>query len=133
MRMDVMKNNIQKPVFYRCYILFFVFGRELNKKDILLPPNPKDMMITEQIKQLRKECRMAQKKLTAVFNIGFANYSKIKHAVCMAKWKHLPVLAKYMKTDANKLFTFWIACHIFEIVEDEKRISGQMLKVTQNM
>jgi hypothetical protein len=73
---------------------------------------------------------MAQRKLATISNIGLANYSKIKYAVCMAKWKQLPILAQYMKTNINVLLTLWLANHIFEVVEDKKRISEQTLKVT---
>jgi enterochelin esterase-like enzyme len=47
----------------RIYKALKSITRKISKKDILLSANPKDTMITERIKQLRTERRMAQRKL----------------------------------------------------------------------
>jgi len=78
------------------------------------------MIFGNHIRKLREKQGLLLRQLAAVLAVDTATISKIERGSRQAKKEHLPILAKFLKTDLKELKTLWLADKLYEIVEDEE-------------
>ncbi|MDR2824148.1 MAG: helix-turn-helix domain-containing protein [Prevotellaceae bacterium] len=78
------------------------------------------MMFTEQIKQLRNELQMPQRKLAAALDIDTATYCKIEKGERRAKREQVYIIAELLKADKDELLSLWLADQVYSVVKDDE-------------
>jgi transcriptional regulator with XRE-family HTH domain len=89
------------------------------------------MLFGNRIRQLREEKQMLQRQFAAALEIDTPMYSKIERGERRAKREQVIALAKIFKVNPNEFLSLWLADRIIEVVEDEKELAGEALKVVQ--
>jgi transcriptional regulator with XRE-family HTH domain len=91
------------------------------------------MMFTEQIKQLREEGQMPQRKLAAALDIDTATCCKYEKGGRRPRREQVVVLAELLKTDKDELLAFWLADQVMAVVEDEQKVADKALDIAKNI
>ncbi|MDR1181810.1 MAG: helix-turn-helix domain-containing protein [Bacteroidales bacterium] len=89
------------------------------------------MMFTEQIKQLREERQIPQRKLAAALDIDTATYCKYEKGERRPKREQVVIIADLLKTDKDELLSLWLADQVISVVEDDKEISDKVLEIAK--
>lgn len=89
------------------------------------------MLFTEQIKQLREQLRLPQRKLAEALDIDSATYCKIEKGERRAKREQVVVIAQILKTNVEELLSFWLADQVTAMVADEKQIADKVLNIAK--
>ena len=89
------------------------------------------MTFTEQIKQLREQLQLPQRKVAEALDIDSATYCKIERGERKAKREQLVVIAELLKTNEKELLTLWLADQVTKLVANEKEISNDILKIVK--
>jgi transcriptional regulator with XRE-family HTH domain len=88
-------------------------------------------MFIEQIKQLREEHQLPQRKLAAVLEIDTATYCKIEKGERRAKCEQVFIIAKLLNMDKDELLALWLAGQVSTIVADEKKMANKALGIAK--
>jgi transcriptional regulator with XRE-family HTH domain len=88
-------------------------------------------MFTEQIKQLREERQIPQRKLAAALDIDTATYCKYEKGERRPKREQVVIIADLLKTDKDELLSLWLADQVISVVEDDKEISDKVLEIAK--
>jgi transcriptional regulator with XRE-family HTH domain len=78
------------------------------------------MMFTEQIKQLREELQMPQRKLAAALEIDTATYCKIEKGERRPKREQVVIIADLLEADRDELLSLWLAEQVYNVVKDDE-------------
>lgn len=89
------------------------------------------MLFTEQIKQLREQLQLPQRKLAEALDIDSATYCKIEKGERRAKREQVVVIAQILKTNVEELLSFWLADQVTAMVADEKQIADKVLNIAK--
>lgn len=115
----------------------FIFG--VSKKIISLHKkfkdnnfkNKKDMMLSDRLKELRKQCDLPQRKVAAALDIDTATYCKIENGNYSPKREQVVLLASIFHSKEKELLTLWLADQIKEITETNKDIAKDAMKIVK--
>ena len=88
-------------------------------------------MFTEQIKRLREERQIPQRKLAAALDIDTATYCKYEKGERRPKREQVVIIAKLLQANEKELLSFWLADQITTVVADEKEIADNVLDIVK--
>lgn len=89
------------------------------------------MMLSEKLKEQRKQCNLPQRKVAAALDIDTATYCKIENGNYSPKRELVIELASILNTDTKELLTLWLADQIKEITEPEKDIANDAMEIVK--
>ncbi len=89
------------------------------------------MMLSEKLKEQRKQCNLPQRKVAAALDIDTATYCKIEKGNYSPKREQVINLASILHTDEKELLTLWLADLIKEITEPEKDIANDAMEIVK--
>jgi len=89
------------------------------------------MKFTEQIKRLREERQIPQRKLAAALDIDTATYCKYEKGERRPKREQVVIIAELLQTNENALLSLWLADQVAAVVGDEKEIAGKVLDIVK--
>jgi transcriptional regulator with XRE-family HTH domain len=85
------------------------------------------MMFTEQIKQLREECQIRQRKLATALDIDTATYCKYEKSERFLKREQIVTLSELLQADKNRLLTLWLADQVKVLKIAKENINKTLL------
>lgn len=91
------------------------------------------MMLSEKLKELRKQCNLPQRKVAAALDIDTATYCKIENGNYSPKREQVIELASILNTDVKELLTLWLADQVYGIVEYEQTANDVLNIVAENI
>jgi transcriptional regulator with XRE-family HTH domain len=91
------------------------------------------MTFTEQIKRLREERQIPQRKMAAALDIDTATYCKYEKGERRPKRKQVVIIAELLQADEKELLSLWLADQVVAVVTDEKEVADQALKMAQQI
>ena len=89
------------------------------------------MMLSEKLKEQRKQCNLPQRKVAAALDIDTATYCKIENGNYTPKSEQVIELATILSIDEKELLTLWLADQIKEITEQEKEIAEEAMEIVK--
>lgn len=89
------------------------------------------MMLSEKLKEQRKQCNLPQRKVAAALDIDTATYCKIENGNYSPKREQVIALASILHTDEKVFLTLWLADKISEITEPEKEIAQDAMEIVK--
>lgn len=89
------------------------------------------MMLSEKLKEQRKQCNLLQRKVAAALDIDTATYCKIENGNYLPKREQVIKLAQIFNVDVKELLTLWLADQIKEITEPEKDIAEEAMEIVK--
>ena len=89
------------------------------------------MMFTEQIKRLREERQIPQRKLAAALDIDTATYCKYEKGERRPKREQVVIIAELLQTDEKELLSLWLADQVMAVVAEEKDIAEKALNIAK--
>ena len=89
-------------------------------------------MFTEQIKRLREERQIPQRKLAAALDIDTATYCKYEKGERRPKREQVVIIAELLQTDENALLSLWLADQVIEVIKNEKELATDAIMVAKN-
>ena len=89
------------------------------------------MMLSEKLKEQRKQCNLPQRKVAAALDIDTATYCKIENGNYSPKREQVIELANILHTDVKKLLTLWLADQIKEITDTNKDVADEALEMVK--
>lgn len=87
------------------------------------------MLFANKIKQLREEKQLFQRQLAEVLEIDTPMYCKIERGSRPIKRTQVVALAKFLSIDETELLTLWLADKVLAVLNTEKKIAGEVLKI----
>lgn len=78
------------------------------------------MLLGNNIKSLRDENEVLQRRLAAYLEIETPMFSKIERGDRQAKRSQVTLLAKYFNVDEKEILTLWLADKVLDAVADEE-------------
>lgn len=87
------------------------------------------MQFANKIRRLREEQQLLQRQLAATLEIDTPMYSKIERGDRPAKRTQVVALAKLLSIDETELLTLWLADKVLEVLNTEKKIAREVLKI----
>lgn len=100
---------------------------------IVFIKNLQAMMLSEKLKEQRKQCNLLQRKVAAALDIDTATYCKIENGNYLPKREQVIALASILHTDEKELLTLWLADQIKEITEPEKEIAPKAIELVSQI
>ena len=91
------------------------------------------MMLSEKLKEQRKQCNLPQRKVAAALDIDTATYCKIENGNYSPKREQVIALASILNTDEKELLTLWLADQVYGIVEYEQTANDVLNIVAENI
>lgn len=91
------------------------------------------MMLSEKLKELRKQFNQPQRKVAAALDIDTATYCKIENGNYSPKREQVIALASILNADVKELLTLWLADQIKEIIEQEKDIAPKAIELVSHI
>lgn len=88
-----------------------------------------NMLFADKIRRLRIEKQLLQSQLAAALEIDTPMYSKIERGDLSAKRTQVVALAKLLSIDEMDLLTLWLADKVTEVLEGEKELASNVLKI----
>jgi len=88
-------------------------------------------MFTEQIKRLREERQIPQRKLAAALDIDTATYCKYEKGERRPKREQVVIIAELLQTDEKELLSLWLADQVTAVVAEEKDIAEKALNIAK--
>lgn len=89
------------------------------------------MLLSEKLKEQRKQCNLPQRKVAAALDIDTATYCKIENGNYSPKREQVIELANILNADVKELLTLWLADQIKEITEPEKDIAQDAIDIVK--
>ena len=90
-------------------------------------------MLSEKLKEQRKQCNLPQRKVAAALDIDTATYCKIENGNYSPKREQVIALASILNTDEKELLTLWLADQVYGIVEYEQTANDVLNIVAENI
>lgn len=90
-------------------------------------------MLSEKLKEQRKQCNLPQRKVAAALDIDTATYCKIENGNYSPKREQVIELASILNVDEKELLTLWLADQVYEIVEYEQTANDVLSIVAENI
>ena len=87
------------------------------------------MLFANKIKQLREEKQLFQRQLAEALEIDTPMYCKIERGSRPIKRTQVVALAKFLSIDETELLTLWLADKVLAVLNTEKKIAGEVLKI----
>lgn len=87
------------------------------------------MLFADKIKQLREEKQLFQRQLAEALEIDTPMYCKIERGTRPIKRTQVVALAKFLSIDETELLTLWLADKVLAVLNTEKKIAGEVLKI----
>lgn len=87
------------------------------------------MLLADKIKQLREEKQLFQRQLAEILEIDTPMFCKIERGSRPIKRAQVVALAKFLSIDETELLTLWLADKVLEVLNTEKKIAGEVLKI----
>lgn len=91
------------------------------------------MMLSEKLKEQRKQCNLQQRKVATALDIDTATYCKIENGNYSPKREQVIELASILNTDVKELLTLWLADQVYGIVEYEQTANDVLNIVAENI
>lgn len=91
------------------------------------------MMLSEKLKEQRKQCNLPQRKVAAALDIDTATYCKIENGNYSPKREQVIALASILNTDEKELLTLWLADQVYGIVEYEQTANDVLNIVAESI
>ncbi len=91
------------------------------------------MMLSEKLKEQRKQCNLPQRKVAAALDIDTATYCKIENGNYSPKREQVIELASILNTDEKELLTLWLADQVYGIVEYEQNANDILNIVAESI
>lgn len=88
-------------------------------------------MLSDKLKELRKQSDLPQRKVAASLDIDTATYCKIENGNYSPKREQVIELADIFHTDEKELLTLWLADQIKEITEPEQDIAEKAMEIVK--
>lgn len=88
-------------------------------------------MLSNKLKELRKQCDLPQRKVAAALDIDTATYCKIENGNYSPRREQVVHLARILGADEKKLLTLWLADQIKEITETEEDIAEEAMEIVK--
>ena len=88
-------------------------------------------MLSEKLKEQRKQCNLPQRKVAAALDIDTATYCKIENGNYSPKREQVIELANIFHTDVKKLLTLWLADQIKEITDTNKDVADEAMEMVK--
>jgi len=88
-------------------------------------------MFTEQIKQLREQLQLPQRKLAEALDIDSAIYCKIEKGERKAIKEQVIIIARILKADKEDHLSLWLADKVTAVVGDEKKITEKVFSISK--
>lgn len=88
-------------------------------------------MLSDKLKELRKQSELPQRKVAAALDIDTATYCKIENGNYSPKREQVIELADIFHTDEKELLTLWLADQIKEITEPEQDIAEKAMEIVK--
>ena len=88
-------------------------------------------MLSNKLKELRKQCDLPQRKVAAALDIDTATYCKIENGNYSPRREQVVHLARILGADEKKLLTLWLADQIKEITEMEEDIAEEAMEIVK--
>ena len=89
-------------------------------------------MLSEKLKEQRKQCNLPQRKVAAALDIDTATYCKIENGNYSPKREQVIELANILHTDVKKLLTLWLADQIKEITDTNKDVADEAMEIVKS-
>ena len=89
------------------------------------------MLLADKIKQLREDQQLLQRQLAAALEIDTPMYCKIERGSRPIKRAQVVALAKFLSIDETELLTLWLADKVLAVLNTEKNIAGEVLKIAK--
>lgn len=88
-------------------------------------------MLSDKLKEFRKQSELPQRKVAAALDIDTATYCKIENGNYSPRREQVIELAGIFHTDEKELLTLWLADQIKEITEMEKDIAEEAMEIVK--
>lgn len=89
-------------------------------------------MFVEQLKYLREQLQLPQRKLAEALDIDSATYCKIEKGERRVKKEQILILAQVLETNKDELLSLWLADQVTAVVAGESHIAKEVLKIVDN-
>ena len=90
-------------------------------------------MLSEKLKEQRKQCNLPQRKVAAALDIDTATYCKIEKGNYSPKREQVIELANILNTDEKELLTLWLSDRIKEITAQEEEIAPKAIEIVSHI
>lgn len=87
------------------------------------------MAFGKRIKELRESKGLFLREIGAALELDNAFISKVENEERLLPRKHLEKLAKFLNVPLEELLVLWLSDKIKSIIEDEKEVGKQALKI----
>ena len=88
-------------------------------------------MLSEKLKEQRKQCNQPQRKVAAALEIDTKTYRIIENSIYSLKREQVVALDRILHIDKKELITFWHADQIKNITEPEKDIAQDVIDIVK--
>ena len=89
------------------------------------------MMLSEKLKEQRKQCNLPQRKVAAALDIDTATYCKIENGNYSPKRELVIELASILSIDEKELLILWLADQIKEITDTNKDVADEAMEIVK--
>lgn len=90
------------------------------------------MMLSEKLKEQRKQCNLPQRKVAAALDIDTATYCKIEKGNYSPKREQVIALASILSVDEKELLILWLADQIKEITDTNKDVADEAMEMVKS-
>lgn len=119
--------------------IFFILVMLVKRKNVSLHKlfknkrfkNIENMMLSDRLKELRKQCDLPQRKVAAALDIDTATYCKIENGNYSPKREQVVLLANILHSKEKELLILWMADQLNEIVETNKDIAEEAIELVK--
>lgn len=89
-------------------------------------------MLSEKLKEQRKQCNLPQRKVAAALDIDTATYCKIENGNYSPKREQVIELASILNTDVKELLTLWQADQFSNAISTNNNIAAEAIELVYN-
>ena len=89
-------------------------------------------MLSEKLKEQRKQCNLPQRKVAAALDIDTATYCKIENGNYSPKREQVIELASILNTDVKELLTLWQADQFSNAISTNNNIAAKAIELVYN-
>jgi len=86
-------------------------------------------MLSEKLKEQRKQCNLPQRKVAAALDIDTATYCKIENGNYSPKREQVIELASILSIDEKELLTLWQADQFSNVVSTDYQIASNAMQI----
>lgn len=87
------------------------------------------MMLSEKLKEQRKQCNLPQRKVAAALDIDTATYCKIENGNYSPKREQVIALANILHTNEREFLTLWLADQIKGITDTNMDVAEEAINI----